>query len=238
MLGAGLFAQTIEQAYKIVDETYEQYNYGDLDYSCTVTLITEKPDTPTEQMQFKMFQRSAKEQFTLVQILPEADKGTGYLADGDNFWFYDPISRKFSHSSLKDNVGSSDAKASDMTDEYQWRDDYQVTAIAEGKLGQYPVWIITLEAISDDPSYAKDIYYIRKDYPIVLKQENYSASDRLMRTLLMPKYTKVNGKYIATQTIIRDELNKGEQTQQIVSEIYFGPLEDKVFTKAYLESLN
>ena len=75
-----------------------------------------------------------------------------------------------------------------------------------------------------------------------MKQEDYSGSDRLMRTTLVPKWSKVEvrGKvgYVATQLIVRDELNKGEQTQQVISDLTFDTLPDKIFTKAYLEGLN
>ena len=59
-----------------------------------------------------------------------------------------------------------------------------------------------------------------------------------MRTILAPKYSKVPAGYVATQILIRDELNKGEQTQQVISELTFDSLPDKIFTKAYLEGLN
>ena len=55
---------------------------------------------------------------------------------------------------------------------------------------------------------------------------------------LMPKYSKVKDVYIATQIIIRDELNPGEQTQQIISDISLAELPDRIFTKAYLEQIN
>ena len=105
-------------------------------------------------------------------------------------------------------------------------------------LGKIPVDIITLKAKTSDPKYAKTRLYMRKDVPLVLKQEQLSASDRLMRTELYPKYTKVPQGYVATQIIYRDELNKGEQTQQVISDLTFDTLPDKIFTKAYLEGLN
>lgn len=237
LVSFSLFAQTPDP-YKILDDLEAQYKYDDSDYSATITLIVEKPNNPVEQMQFKLFQRAAKEQFTMVQLLPEADKGTGYLQDGDNLWYYDPIGRKFNHTSLKQNIGNSDAKAGDLAKEYSFRDDYEATSIESGKLGSFDVWIISLKAISSRPSYAKTVFYIRKDISLLLKEEDYSANNKLMRTLLYPKYTSLAGRYIPTQVILRDEINKGEQTQQIISEISTSAIPNKVFTKAYLEGLN
>ena len=175
----------------------------------------------------------------MVQLFPEADKGTGYMRDGDNFWTYDPISRKFTHSSLKDELGDSDVKVDDVTnDKNKWRTNYEVTEFKEGKLGKYDVYIISVHAITSAPAYENSTYYVRKDVSVLLKEEDFSGTNRLMRTILMPKYTKVPQGYVATQIIVRDELNKGEQTQQIVSELTFDSLPDKIFTKAYLEGLN
>lgn len=176
---------------------------------------------------------------TIVQLFPEADKGNGFLRDGENIWSYDPISRKFTHTSLKEALGESDVKIDDINQsETHWRDNYIVSGFEEGTLGKFPVYIITLDAKTTKPSYSKVKYFIRKDVPLTLKEEDFSGSGRLMRTILIPKYTKVPAGYVPTQMLLRDELNKGENTQQVVSDLTFDALPDKIFTKAYLESLN
>lgn len=238
LLASNAFSYSIADGEVVLDKVFETGDLGDTDYSCTITLVSEKPGSPKDQSQFKVFERIAEEQFSMIQILPEASKGNGYLKEGDNLWYYDPIGRKFSHTSLKENIGDSDAKVSDMTTDNSWRTDYKVTETKDGKLGAFNVWIITIEAISSNPSYAKSVLYIRKDVPVILKQEDLSTSGRLMRTILMPKYSKVKDVYIATQIIIRDELNPGEQTQQIISDISLAELPDRIFTKAYLEQIN
>ncbi|MDR0877887.1 MAG: outer membrane lipoprotein-sorting protein [Treponema sp.] len=221
-----------------IDAMYTAMNYSNSDFSATMTLVVEKPNETTRNLQYKYFLRPTKEQFTMVQINPPAGKGTGYLVEDDHFWIYDPEGRKFTHSSIKKNIESSDRKASDMFNYNDWRSDYKITSLTEGKLGAYPVWIIAVDAISSRPSYAKVTYHIRKDMPLLLKQEDFSAKGRLMRTTLTPKYSKVGEKYVPAQIIIRDELNPGEQTQQVLSDVSFAKLPDLVFTKAYLENLN
>lgn len=242
LLGTCLFAQVsndvAEKCYKILESTDDNLAYHG-DYSATISLVIEKPGKPKENLQYKIFERTDKDLMTIVQLFPEADKGVGYLRDGDNIWSYDPISRKFSHTSIKEALGDSDIKLDDVEqNDTRWRDNYTVTGYEEGTLGKFPVDIITLTAKTTEPSYAKSKYYIRKDIPLVLKEEDFSGSDRLMRTILVPKYSKVPAGYVSTQAIIRDELNKGEQTQQVVSELTFDNLPDKIFTKAYLEGLN
>lgn len=246
LLGAAVFASGFAQvsediadkAFKIMENTEDILAYHG-DYSATMSLVIDKPGKPRENLQYKIFQRTDDKLMTLVQLFPEADKGVGYLRDNENIWSYDPISRKFSHTSIKEALGDSDVKLDDVDQaKTKWRENYEVTEYEEGTLGKFAVDIITLTAKTTDPAYAKSKYYIRKDIPLLLKEEDFSGSDRLMRTILLPKYAKVPAGYVATQAIMRDELNKGEQTQQVISDLTFDKLPDRIFTKAYLEGLN
>lgn len=239
---SAIFAQVSDtdsdKAFKIMDEANNQLAYKG-DYSCTVSLVIDKPGKPTENLQYKMFERIDKELFTIVQLSPEADKGTGYMKDGDNIWIYDPIGRKFSHSTLKEAMGDSDIKVDDMTNsDEEFRKNYKVLSIAEDKLGKYEVYVIKLQATTNKPAYEITEFYIRKDVKLLLKRCDFSANNRLMRTILIPKYAKTEKGFVGYQTIVRDELNPGEQTQQIISDLTFDTLPDRIFTKAYLEGLN
>lgn len=239
---AAAFAQVssadAEKAFKIMEETEDVLAYHG-DYSATMSLVIERPNKPKENVQYKIFERTDDDLMTIVQLFPEADKGVGYLRNGDNIWTYDPISRKFSHTSIKEALGDSDVKLDDVeNNKTKWRENYQVEGFEKGTLGKYEVYIVTLKATTTEPSYAKSKYFIRTDLNLVLKQENYSGSDRIMQTVLLPKYSKVPAGYVPTQIIVRDELNKGEQTTQIISDLTFDALPDKISTKAYLEGLN
>ena len=239
---SGLFAQVsaadAEKAYKILEASDDVLAYHG-DYSATISFKIEKPGKPNENIQYKIFERTDKKLMTIVQLFPEADKGNGYLRDGDNIWAYDPISRKFSHTSIKEALGNSDVKLDDVEqDENSWRINYDIAGFENGMLGKQEVYIITVKAKTNEPSYAKSKYYVRKDMNLVLKEEDFSGSDRLMRTMLLPKYAKVPTGYVPTQILVRDELNPGENTTQIISDLTFDELPDRIFTKAYLEGLN
>lgn len=242
IFAAAAFAQVsaadTEKAFKILEATDDVLAYHG-DYSATVSLLIEKPNKPKESVQYKIFERTDKKLMTLVQLFPEADKGNGFLRDGDNIWAYDPISRKFSHTSIKESLGNSDVSLDDIEqDENTWRINYDIAAIEEGLLGKQEVYIITITAKTNEPQYARSKLYIRKDMNLILKYEDFSGSGRLMRTTLMPKYAKVPSGYVPTQIIVKDELNPGENTTQVISELTFDKLPDRIFTKAYLEGLN
>jgi len=218
-------------------EIDEVGNFGDRDFSCIYTIVSEKPGEEQEVTQARMFRRDRTDQFLILILKPEVQKGQGYLQVDENVWFYDPESRKFSHSSLKENIQNSDAKNADLN-ESSLAEDYEVTEWEEGSLGSFPVYILRLKALNDEVTYPEVKMWIRKDKPIVLKNEDYSLSGRLMRTSYFPKYVQVGDRLLPSQILIIDELREGERSQVTMRDATTTALPDTVFTKAYLERVN
>ncbi|MBO7135919.1 MAG: outer membrane lipoprotein-sorting protein, partial [Spirochaetaceae bacterium] len=176
----GLFAQVSKEdsdkAFALMEASDDILAYHG-DYSATISLVIEKPGKPKENLQYKILERTDKDLMTIVQLFPESDKGKGYLREGDNIWAYDPISRKFTPPSITEALGDSDVKIDDVNrSDDHWRENYKVTELKDGTLGKYEVTIVTLEATTNPPSYVKSRYYIRKDIPLILKQEDFSGS--------------------------------------------------------------
>lgn len=212
-------------------------NFEGRDFSCVYTIVSEKPGEEKSVTQARMFRRDDQDQFVLLIIQPQVQRGQGYLKADDNVWFYDPESRKFEKSTLRDNVQDSDAQNSDFN-RNSLAEDYEVEEWSEGKLGQFPVYVLNLKAKHDDVSYDRIKIWVRKDISIVLKEENYSVSDRLMRTAIYPKYVIVDDRYLPSNGLIVDELNEGERTQFSIREATTASIPDYVFSKAYLERVN
>lgn len=213
-------------------------DFSGMDFSGVFTIASEKPGEKQSVSQIRMFRRDDKKQFLILVQLPEASKGQGYLKEDDNVWFYDPTSRKFSHSSIKENLQDSEAKNSDFTNK-SILDDYDIEKGEAGTLGKFPIWVITLKAKTGEASYDRLKLYVRQDKTLILKEEDFGASGRLMRTSLFPKYAEVSpGKFFPSQMLIVDEINKGEKSQVTMSELSTAKLPDKVFTKAFIEQVN
>ena len=236
---ASVSAQTLTQAgaEKILMELDELGNFPGKDYTSLFTIVSEKPGEKQSVSQVRVFRRDTKKQFTILVMLPEVNKGQGYLREDDNVWFYDPTSRKFSHSSIKENLQNTEAKNSDFTVS-SLLDDYTIQKISEGSIGKYPVWILDLKARTNEVSYERVLLYVRKDKTMTLKREDYSVNGRLMRTTLYPKYVSLEDKLLPSQILIVDEINKGERSQITMAEQSVEKVPDKVFSKAFLEQVN
>lgn len=207
------------------------------DFSAVFTIVTQKPGEKDSVTQARVFRRDQKKQFLILILLPEVNKGQGYLREDDNVWFYDPTSRKFSHSSVKENLQNTKAKNSDFTLS-SFAEDYTVTSMTEGVVGKFPVWVLDLKANTNEVAYDRVVLSIRKDPTMLLKREDYSVNGRLMRTTAYPKYVELEGKLLPSQILILDEINKGEKSQITMAEQSVTPLPDKVFTKAFLEQVS
>ena len=221
----------------ILRKVDEMSNFETTDFSATYTMVSEKPGEDASVFTMRIFRRDRTDQFLLLFLEPEIQKGQGYLQLEDNLWFYDPESRKFSHSSLKENLEDSETKNSDFR-RSSLSEDYEVEGYSEETLGRYPVYVVSLKANNDEVPYPHLKLWIHREQPLVLKVENYSLSGRLMRTAYYPKYMKVSDRFIPSRMLFVDELKEGEKTQVTIKDASVADLPDSVFTKAYLERVN
>ncbi|HPO03035.1 MAG: outer membrane lipoprotein-sorting protein [Spirochaetales bacterium] len=211
-------------------------DFENSDFSAEITVVSKVPNKDDSTIVARYFRRDSENKFTIVLLKPDIQKGQGYFSVGDDVWFYDPESGKFAYSSLKDSFQDSDAQNSDFSSS-SLETDYSVSSYEESKLGGADVWVLSLEAKSRTVAVAKRKMWVRKDNLLVLKEEHYSTTDRLMRTLAYPKYQTVSGKYVPLSILIVDNLKSGERTQITFASPSVSRLPDSVFHKEYLQQV-
>ncbi len=222
---------------RILSEIDRQANFDDVDFSARYTVVSTRPGQENSVIVARIFRRDREDKMTILISDPPAQRGQGYLQVGDSLWFYDPESREFAFSSFKESFQNSDAQNSDFT-QSSLRDDYRVTEYEEGKLGRFDVWVATLDAVSTKVPVPRRKMWIRKDNLLILKVEDYSLTRRLLRTMLLPAYQSVQGRFIPTRILIEDNLRLGEKTQITVDEPSISRLPDAVFRREYLERVS
>jgi outer membrane lipoprotein-sorting protein len=210
----------------------------DTDFSCRFTMVTYRAGETPETQEMTLFSRpesvGGEEKFLAIVIKPDVDKGTGYLMQGDNFWIYDPESRRFSHSTARDSVQDSDVNNDDLGTA-NFVEDYRILSMSEGKLGKIDCWILDMEAKTESVDYNRIKVWVGKQELIPYKEEDYSLTGTLMRTVLAPKWSLIEGKYIYRQVFFKDELREGNRTVLVFDQVSLNSLPDHLFTKAYLE---
>lgn len=231
------FAISPEEGQAMLEKVDFSMNFDDSDFAAVMTMISEDPETGIEKRVIQQFRRDSEEKFLMLFQEPVTQRGQGYLMIDENLWFYDPESRKFSHTSMKERFAESDANNSDFG-ESTVADDYEVKSVTEGKLGKYEVYVMELEGRHNEVTYPKEKIWITRDTNLILKTEDSSANGRLMRTSYFPLYAKVGGKFMATKIIFIDNLIEGKKTQISITDISIEALPDTLFSKAYVERVN
>ncbi|MFW6288770.1 MAG: outer membrane lipoprotein-sorting protein [Spirochaetota bacterium] len=231
------FAVDVSDGPQILDRIDEIRRFSGNDFASVLTLISEDPDEGVEKQVVQQFRRDDDEMFLMLVQEPMTMLGQGYLRVEDNLWFYDPESRNFNRTSMKEQFSGSDARNPDFGAS-SYAEDYEVTAIAEAQLGRYDVYILDLEARHNEVTYPAERVWVTRDLYLPLKVEDYSETGRLMRTTLIPNYARVDDTYIATSIILSDELIPGKRTRITLSDISVEPLPDSIFTKSYVERVN
>ena len=220
VLAAGAMVQAGDFSHieAILERLDAQSRFDGSDFSAVLTMIVEDPEKGIEKMVVRQFRRDDGERFLLLIQEPVTQRGQGYLLEGDNLWFYDPSSRQFAHTSLKETFQGSDARNADFGSN-TYSSSYEIEGYLEGTLGSFEVYIIDLKAVDETVPFPYVKLWVTKDSNLVLKTEEYSLTYRLMRTGLFPKYTKVGDVVIPVQMVFIDELVEGNKTQISVSEI-------------------
>lgn len=234
--GAVLGAQGSEKAQDqgILEKIDKGRNFQTLDISCLLTVLTIRGDGEKDTIEGRYFRRDREDKFTLIISAPRAQMGQGYLQIDSNLWFYDPETRAFAHRTVKDNFQDSKARNDDFTST-SYAIDYEVTGSTPSKLKNIDVLVLDLKAKNDRVPYARQKLTVRSDKSLVLKQECYGDSGKLMVTYAFPAYTLVKGTYVPEKIFIRDELRPKESTEITLQKISVGKIDDKYFTKAFLE---
>ena len=209
-------------------------NFEDSDFYCEYTLTSQKPGEPLSVTRGQMFRRDRTDQFVFIILEPVEERGKGYLKVDDNVWIYDPQSRAFNHSSLREEVQNTDAKNSDLG-RSNLADDYTVTRSAQSTLSNFPVWILELTARHNEVSYAKIIIWVHRSNNLILKEEDYSVSNRLLRSVAYTRYIRVGARFLPSLITYIDNVNVGETTITELANPSIAPIPDDRFTKSFLE---
>jgi len=209
----------------------------DGDTSAKMTIVSKKAGKADNILQAQFFRKDTQKKTVILMLKPEVNKGQGYLEIGTNMIFYDPESRKFSKVSTSSNFQDSNAKNSDF-EPSALATNYSVVASAREALQTKDTWVLTLAGTRDDLTYPKRKVWIEVSTNLLLKSEDYSLSDRLLRTSLYGKYVNLDGKFLACKMRFEDNIKKGEITDMVIENPSTAPLPDSVFSQAFLEKVN
>lgn len=99
-----------------------------------------------------------------------------------------------------------------------------------------PCWVLQLAAKSGaDPAYHSRKVWVDKERFLVLKEERYATSGKLLKTTEVTKATEMQRRWVAERAIFRDALKNDGGTEITVVSIQFDPkIPESLFSQASL----
>ncbi|MFP3959874.1 MAG: outer membrane lipoprotein-sorting protein [Spirochaetaceae bacterium] len=220
------------------------WSYPESDFAAEYRVVQEIPGEGRSETLAAVFRRDAEDIYTIVILEPRADRGQGYLKQGDTLWVYDPESDRFNTTSSRERFQNTNARNSDFT-RSTLAEDYEIQSVEETTLGRFDAYLYELESDKDGVSYPYMKAWITEDGRI-LKTEDYSRSRRLLRVTAAPDYREVGSKLIPEKIHIIDMLEgeevdgefENERTTITITEPTFEPVPDSVFSRSFLERMS
>jgi len=219
-------------------------SFFDTDFSAEYTIVQDRPGQGLSTTVAGIFRRDATETYVIIVMQPLANRGQGYLRQGNTLWVYDPQSRRFNTTSNTARFQNTNARNSDFT-RSTLAQDYRIVAAEDAMLGRFRTRLLTLEAVTTDVTFPRMRVWICEE-GLLRKTEDMSLSGQLLRTTAIPDYHRIDGRFVPTQILFVDALRGAyvggrfvnERTQITINRPSFSRLADSVFSKTFLESVS
>ncbi|MBN1335483.1 MAG: outer membrane lipoprotein-sorting protein [Deltaproteobacteria bacterium] len=223
---------------RTVDE--RQRNSGD--FQARVYLEQNEKGKADLVYEAEVYRRDDSDKLVILFTRPQAEAGKGYLRIDANLFVYDPTVGRWERRTERERIGGTSSNRADF-DESRLADEYAPAFVGNEMLGRFPVERLRLTARPGvDVAYPVVELWLDQATGNLLKRQDFALSGRLLRTTYYPQWIKVfspskqSDVYYPKEIRIFDEVEKGTNTTIVFQEVKLDPLQDSLFTKAWLEA--
>ena len=228
----------VDKLLQQVDE--RQRNVGD--YRSIVYIERKERNKNDVIYEASVYRRDVADKFIILFQKPKEEAGKGYLRLDKNLFLYDPTVGKWERRTERERIAGTDSRRNDF-DESRLHEEYDAAFVGDEKLGQFAVHHLKLAAkAGKDVAFPVIELLVDQASGNVLKRQEFALSGKLMRTTYYPKWNKLFSPakkadvYVPAEIRIFDEVEKGNATTVVLRNVNLDPLEDSLFTKAWLEA--
>jgi hypothetical protein len=235
---AALTQQETDARVKLVDE--RERNNGD--WAALCYMESKEKDKTDVVYELVYYRRTAGQRLLILFTKPKDQAGKGYLRIEKNLWFYDPGTGRWERRTERERIGGTDTRRGDL-DESRLAEEYTARWEGDEKLGKYDTHRIVLDVKPGvDVAFPRMRLWVDAATGNKLKSQELALSGRLMRTSYFPRWKKVYSEskhedvWYPEEMRFYDEVEKANSTLILVRQVDLRPLQDNMFTKAWLES--
>jgi outer membrane lipoprotein-sorting protein len=170
---------------------------------------------------------------------PPRDAGTKMLKLGAQLWTYSPSTDRtiqIAGHMLRQSVMGSDMSYEDLMEDPKLQNLYLANVTGDESFLDRPCWVLQLAAKSGaDPAYHSRKLWVDKERFLVLKEERFATSGKLLKTTEVKKISQMQHRWVAQQAVFRDALKNDGGTEFVVGSVEFdATIPEHVFSQASL----
>lgn len=188
-------------------------------------------------LEAKSWQRGTSDSFT-EYLAPAREKGTKMLKLGAQLWTYSPSTDRtimISGHMLRQSVMGSDLSYEDMMEDPHLPNLYSAKVSSEETMNGRECWMLDLTAKKEDVAYQSRKVWVDKSRYVILKENFYAKTGKLLKTLEVREVMRVQSRWAAKSALYKDMLKEGEGTEFFIDSIVFDTnIPDHLLSKAAL----
>jgi hypothetical protein len=174
-----------------------------------------------------------------VEFTNPEDQGTRMLKLGKELWMYFPKEQdtvRISGHYLKEGMMGSDVSYEDALESDSLSAMYSAAIAGEDTLDGRRVIVVELKATDPKAKYDRRVLKVDAERFVVLAEEMFARSGRLLKTMKALKVEKVGARWYATAVVMEDKLRKDSSTALAIESIKLDvAIDPAIFTRAALE---
>ncbi len=170
-------------------------------------------------------------------VYPVEDYGKAVLSVGDQNWLYFPKTRKTIRVAPQYMLMGGDFSNGDVT-KIRLAEDYTATLVGEEEIFEMEAYVLELTANSKSATYRNLKLWVSKEGYLPLKQDIYTITGKLVKSLVYMKFEEMAGSIRPVQMMMTDAIRSTKKTIMVFKSMEVVELPSSMFTKSYLETSN
>lgn len=204
----------------------------------TVWEMTIRGRRGSRTMKAKSWVQGTQRAFT-EYLEPARDAGTKMLKLAGQLWTFTPSTDRtiqIAGHMLRQSVMGSDMSYEDLMENPKLQHLYTATVAGEERILERLCWVVQLTAKPGaDPAYHARKLWVDRERYLVLKEERFATSGKLLKVAEVTKVTQVHQRWVAERSIFKDALKGDGGTEFVVSSTEFdAKIPEALFSQASL----
>ena len=207
---------------QIIQKVYDLPEGDDTQAELTMTLLNKQGEQRLRELKQYIKREGETEKKIMFFLAPADVKGTSFMNwsyggdKEDDQWIYLPTlkrTKRISSGSKSDYFMGSDFTYDDLGDRHPNEDNHKL--LRSESIGGKEFYVVESTPKEANYMYSKTITWVMKDNFLGMRREFYDTKGKLLKTLTILKFEKINGFW----TILKTEMHNVQKNHKTIMEL-------------------